>query len=145
MNISGRANVVLVCVFVAGALLASWVAVSADDSTRNPSQDEIANEQVKIATDAIRVLKVRFEQGSLSETDTLFERWYRRLAEAKLALSRTKAERVAVIEELLKSRKHIEELMAESLKVGRVTSLEVGEARYQTLEAEQWLAREQAR
>jgi hypothetical protein len=68
--------------------------------------------------------------------------WSRRRLEARLDLSKTKANRIAAAQEHVDEMKGVEQLIIRMHQAGQVDRLVKMEAEYRRLEAESWLERE---
>jgi hypothetical protein len=105
----------------------------------------IAQQQLKLAREALRDLDLMHKGEGLSLTDPRFMLWERRQLEAIRAAGAGKAEDVATLENYLKQAKEQERLARVALEKGEATRLDVRDAQYRVLEAEAWLNQEKSR
>jgi hypothetical protein len=105
----------------------------------------IAQEQLKLAREALRDLDLMHKGEGLSLTDPKFMLWERRKLEAIRATGAGKAELVAALENYLRQAKEHERLARLALEKGEATRVDVRDAQYRVLEAETWLNQEKSR
>jgi hypothetical protein len=105
----------------------------------------LAQEQLKLARQALRDLDLMHKGEGLSRTDPRFALWERRQVEAIRATGAGKAELVAALENYLKRMKEEERLAQLALEKDQGTRVDVWDAQYRVLEAEMWLNQEKAR
>jgi hypothetical protein len=104
-----------------------------------------AEARLKLALHALEAVRANIGRGLFppGERDPLWI-WSRRRMEARLELSKTKAERIAAAQEHLNEMKAAEALITRLHAAGDVDRLTQMEAEYRRLEAESWLEREKA-
>jgi hypothetical protein len=104
-----------------------------------------AQEQLKLARQALRDLDLMHKGEGLSRTDPRFALWEHRQVEAIRATGAGKAELAAALENYLKRMKEQQRLAQLALEKDQGTRVDVWDAQYRVLEAEIWLDQEKAR
>jgi hypothetical protein len=99
---------------------------------------KLRKEQLTTAQQGLALIDRRFQQGNASSEAVLG--WARRVLNAELALSDTKADRVAAYEKYLQRLQQHEERCKAHLTAGVITNLDYLAARYDRQGAEAWLA-----
>jgi hypothetical protein len=130
--------------FIGSAGAASSLAgltAGANDDTEAAAA--IAKARVALARAALETVRGSVGRGRFGpgERDPIWI-WSRRRLEARLELSKTKADRVAAAQEHLAEMKAAEQLIIRLEQAGQVDRLVKLEAEYRRLEAESWLERE---
>jgi len=105
----------------------------------------LAQEQLKLARQALHDLDLMNEREGLGRTDPRFALWERRQVEAIRAAGAGKAELIAALEDYLKRMREQERLAQLSIEKAQGTRIDLWDAQYRTLEAEMWLNHEKAR
>jgi hypothetical protein len=128
-----------------GGLLAGGRVVRATEgeSRGSSATAEARLKLARTALDAVRahVSRGRFDPG---ERDHVFV-WSRRRMEARLDLSKSKADRIAAAQEHVEEMRAMEAVVARMIAVGEVDRLSLLDAQYRRLEAESWLEQEKAK
>ncbi len=99
----------------------------------------LAEEQLKLARQAVSHLDRLYKGGEVPLSDARFALWERRQIEATRATGAGKAEIVAALEAHLKRLKDLERYAEAAHQKGQATLADVDEAKYRVLEAEMWL------
>jgi hypothetical protein len=102
-----------------------------------------ARARLALARAALEVVRANVGRGQFSpgERDPIAI-WSRRRLEARLELSKTKADRVAAAQEHVDEMKQVEQLIVRLEQAGQVDFLGKMDAEYRRLEAQSWLERE---
>ena len=105
----------------------------------------IAQARLDLARAAMAAVRAAVGRGQFSpgERDPI-SIWSRRRLEARLDLSKTKADRVAAAQEHVDEMKGVEQLIIQLVQAGQVDRLVKMDAEYRRLEAESWLEREKS-
>lgn len=128
---------------IAGVLAGGPAAFAAAED--RPEIKVAAEARLKLVHEALELVRANIGRGQFSpgERDPIYI-WSRRRMEARLDLSRTKAERVAAAQEHLDEMKVVAELIKRVNEAGELDRLVQMDADYRRLEAISWLAREQS-
>lgn len=126
-------------------MVLSAMALSAWSGETAADPAELAKTRLAVAREAQDLVTAGNRQGESSSTGEQAHVWSVRLMEAERDLSQTKAERGAAVERHHQRVKEAEDLILRAYKAGEVSLLQVSEAKWRSLEAEQWLAQERAK
>jgi hypothetical protein len=129
---------------MAGLMAGGRVVRAAQEEPRGSSTN--AGARLKLAIDAIEGVRVavRREGFSAGECDLVFI-WSQRRFEARIDLSKTKAERIAAAQEHLDEMRKVEEAVARLNAAARLGRLGLMDAQYRRLEAENWLEQQKSK
>jgi outer membrane protein TolC len=105
----------------------------------------LAQEQLKLARQALRDLDSLYQRGEAAFADSHFVLWERRQAEAIRASGAPQAEVVAALEAYVKRLKGMVPRVQLAYEKGGGTHVDVLDAQYRVLEAEMWLNQEKSR
>jgi len=129
---------VLAIVALAGAL--------APAASQPPDPNKaLAQEQLKLARQALQDLSQMHKSAGLSLTDPRFALWERRQVEAIRASGADQAELAAALDNYVKRMKQMEQFAQVAFQKGEINRVELRDAQYRGLEAEIWLNQEKAR
>jgi hypothetical protein len=125
-------------------LLAGGRAAMAAGSGESGAAVATAEARLKLARAALEAVRANIARGQFNpgERDPIYI-WSRRRYEARLELSRTKAERIAAAQEHADEMKAALELVNRVHAAGDLDRLAQMDAEYRELEAVSWLVREQ--
>jgi hypothetical protein len=131
-----------------GFIGSAAVAASLVESTAGANEDAeaasaTAKARLALARAALAAVRTDVGRGQFNpgERDPI-SIWSRRRLEARLDLSKTKADRVAAAQEHVDEMKNVEQLIIRLDQAGLVDRLAKMDAEYRRLEAESWLERE---
>lgn len=116
----------------------------ADPQPEDPNK-ALAQEQLNLTRQALRDLKLQYQNGEVAMFDPKFALWERRQVEAIRAAGATKAEFVAALEDYVKRLNVLQAVVQKGYEKDQVTRVDVHDAKYRLLEAEIWLNQEKAR
>jgi RNA polymerase sigma factor (sigma-70 family) len=105
----------------------------------------MAQEQLKLARQALRDLDLMSKGEAVSRRDPRFALWERRQVEAILATGASRAELLAALENYVKQMKEQQRFAQLALEKDQGSRVDVWDAQYRVLEAEMWLNQEKAR
>ena len=125
-------------VLLAGALAPAALQTTAPDKA-------MAQEQLKLARQALQGLDAMHKNGAVARYDPKFALWERRQVEAIRAAGATQAEYVAALEAYVKRLKGFASDLQAAHERGAASLVDVWDAEYRVLEAEMWLNREKSR
>ena len=126
-----------------GLIAGGRAALAATDESPKPNTS--AQARLKLAQEAMETVRAALGRGQFGpgERDPI-SIWSRRRMEARLDLSKTKAERVAAAREHLDEMARVEQLVNRMYQAGQVDKMARMDAEYRRWEAQSWLEREQA-
>jgi hypothetical protein len=130
--------------FVGSAgLAASLFGLTAGANDDAEAASATARARLALARSALDAIRANVGRGQFSpgERDPIAI-WSRRRLEARLDLSKTKADRVAAAQEHVDEMKEVEQLVVRLEQAGQVDFLGKMDAEYRRLEAQSWLERE---
>jgi hypothetical protein len=129
---------------MAGLLAGGQVVRAAQEQPRGSSAN--AESRLKLATAAIDAVRAVVSRGRFTagERDPIVI-WARRRLEAKIDLSKSKAERIAAAQEHVDEMRKLEEVVAHLSAAGELDRLSVMDAQYRRLEAEHWLEQQKSK
>jgi hypothetical protein len=130
--------------FVGSAgLAASLLGLTAGANDDVEAASATARARLALARAALEAIRANVGRGQFSpgERDPIAI-WSRRRLEARLELSKTKADRVAAAQEHVDEMKQVEQLIVRLEQAGQVDFLGKMDAEYRRLEAQSWLERE---
>ena len=130
---------------VAIVTLTGALALAASQLPLPDPNKALAQEQLKLARQALQDLGQMHKSEGLSLADPRFALWDRRQVEAIVASGADTAEWTAALENYLKRMKQLEQFAQVALQNGEINRVELRDAQYRSLEAEIWLNREKAR
>ncbi len=113
-----------------------------EEPTRSPA--EIAKEQIRVAKQAIEVLRALSRSGTISPVDPRHLNWSRRIVDAERERGASKAELIAAIEDYWQAAKALEKRARAQHEAGQLTHADLYDAQYHVLEAELLLAKAKA-
>jgi hypothetical protein len=105
----------------------------------------LAQEQLKLARQALADLDRLYKGGELALDNPKFPLWMRREVEALRASGADKAELVEALEGYVKRLRDLASVTERASEKAQATRIEVYDAKYRVLEAEMWLNQEKAR
>jgi outer membrane protein TolC len=105
----------------------------------------LAQEQVKLARQALQDLDLMNKREQVALWDPKFALWERRQVEAIRAAGATHAEFVEALEAYRKRLQQLERFVEQGFQKGELSRLDLHDAKYRVLEAEMWLNQEKAR
>jgi hypothetical protein len=130
--------------FIGSAAAAgSLVGLTAGEAEGAEATSATTQARLTLARAALEAVRHQVGRGKFNpgERDPIWI-WSRRRLEARLELSKTKADRVAAAQEHVDEMKEVEQLIIQVHQAGQVDRLVKMEAEYRRLEAVSWLERE---
>jgi hypothetical protein len=129
---------------MAGLIAGERVVRAAQEQARGSSSN--AEARLKLASAAIEGVRTTISRGRFTagERDPIVI-WSRRRYEAKVDLSKTRAERVAAAQEHVDEMRRLEEVVDRLTAAGELDRLNLMDAQYRRLEAENWLEQQKSK
>jgi PHD/YefM family antitoxin component YafN of YafNO toxin-antitoxin module len=129
---------------MAGLVAGGQVVRAAQEQPRGSLAN--AEARLKLAVEAIDAVRLVIGRGRFTagERDPIVI-WSRRRYEARLDISKSKAERVTAAQEHVDEMRKVEEVVARLTAAGELDRLSLMDAQYRRLEAENWLEQQKAK
>ncbi len=105
----------------------------------------LAQEQLGLARDALKVLNQMYKNGQVSLDDPRIAVWEHRQVEAVRDAGAGRAEFIAALEGYVTHKRDWQRIAEERHRAARVAEVDVLDAKYRVLDAEMWLNQEKAR